>query len=141
MWVSQNVSTDPFYANPENLSSYAAGDIIKWDDVPSVNFVAQGYETPPTTTVSRVLYMSEDINGNPIPVSAFVLLPFATQDDSSSSSSSSSKPLRTVVWTHGTAGITRQCAPSNSKELYYSWEGPFPLVQQGYAVIAPDYAG
>lgn len=133
-WVSQDVATDPFYANPANLSDYAAGDIIKWEDIPSIEFIAQGYDTPPATTLSRVLYMSEDINGNPIPASAFVLLPFTNL-------AGNGKPLRTVVWTHGTAGISRQCAPSNNKELYYNWEGPFPLVQQGYAVIAPDYAG
>ncbi|KAK6814095.1 hypothetical protein RU639_010107 [Aspergillus parasiticus] len=133
-WVSANVSTDPFYTNPANISDYAAGDIVRWEDVPSQQYTTVGYDTPPATTLSRFLYMSEDIDGNPIPASAFLLLPFTNQDGSG-------KPLRTVVWTHGTAGITRQCAPSNNKGLYYEWEGPFALVQQGYAVIAPDYAG
>ncbi|RAQ49616.1 secretory lipase [Aspergillus flavus] len=133
-WVSANVSSDSFYANPVNISDYAAGDIVRWEDVPSQQYTTVGYDTPPATTLSRFLYMSEDIDGNPIPASAFLLLPFTNQDGSG-------KPLRTVVWTHGTAGITRQCAPSNNKGLYYEWEGPFALVQQGYAVIAPDYAG
>ncbi|EIT82261.1 hypothetical protein AO1008_02652 [Aspergillus oryzae 100-8] len=133
-WVSANVSSDSFYANPANISDYAAGDIVRWEDVPSQQYTTVGYDTPPATTLSRFLYMSEDIDGNPIPASAFLLLPFTNQDGSG-------KPLRTVVWTHGTAGITRQCAPSNNKGLYYEWEGPFALVQQGYAVIAPDYAG
>ncbi|KAB8234174.1 hypothetical protein ETB97_007501 [Aspergillus alliaceus] len=133
-WVNPNVSTDPFYTNPTNLSDYAAGEIIRWEDVPSKAFTTIDYETPPATTLSRFLYMTEDIDGNPIPASGFLLLPFTNQDGKS-------KPLRTVVWTHGTAGITRQCAPSNNKKLYYEWEGPFALVQQGYAVIAPDYAG
>ena len=133
-WISQNVSTDPFYANPTNLSSYKAGDIIRWVDIPSTAFIADGYSTPPATSVSRVLYMSEDIDGNPIPASGFVLLPYTNFNGDGA-------PLRTVVWTHGTAGISRQCAPSNFDNLYYSWNGPFMLVQQGYAVLAPDYAG
>ncbi|UZP45064.1 hypothetical protein NXS19_012876 [Fusarium pseudograminearum] len=47
----------------------------------------------------------------------------------------------TLVWTHGTAGGTRQCAPTNHRGLYYEWQAPFELVLQGYVVIAPDYAG
>ena len=133
-WVSQNVSADPFYANPSNLSDYAAGDIIRWEDIPEVNFEPAGYSPPPATSLSRVLYMSEDIDGKPIPASGFVLLPYTNFNGDGT-------PLRTVVWTHGTAGITRQNAPSNNRQLYYSWEGPFAIVQQGYAVIAPDYAG
>ena len=133
-WLSQNVSGDPFYANPTNLSDYQAGDIIRWEDISATAFVTDGYGTPPATSLSRVLYMSEDIDGNQIPASAFVLLPYSNFNGDGA-------PLRTLVWTHGTAGITRQCAPSNFANLYYSWEGPFILVQQGYAVIAPDYAG
>ncbi|KAB8067269.1 Alpha/Beta hydrolase protein [Aspergillus leporis] len=133
-WISPNISADPLYRNPTNLSDYAAGDVVKWEDVPSENYITVSYDTPPATMLSKFLYMSEDISGNPIPASAFLLLPFTNQDGNG-------KPLRTVVWTHGTAGVTRQCAPSNNKRLYYEWEGPFALVQQGYAVIAPDYAG
>ncbi|KAH8425081.1 alpha/beta hydrolase [Aspergillus melleus] len=132
-WVRRNVSADPFYDSPKNLSAYAAGDVVRWEELPPA-IVSKEWSLPPGTTLSRFLYMSEDLNGRPIPVSGFVLLPYANPagDDG---------PLQTVAWAHGTAGGTRQCAPSNHRALYYSWEGPFTLVQQGYAVIAPDYAG
>ncbi|KAI5925650.1 Alpha/Beta hydrolase protein [Camillea tinctor] len=132
-WVSTDVATDPFYANPTNISAYVAGDLVKWEDL-SRDQSAQQWTIPAGMSLSRFFYMSEDIDGNPIPATAFVLIPF-------SNPIGADKPLRTVVWTHGTAGGTRQCAPSNHKTLYYEWEGPFALAQSGFLVIAPDYAG
>ncbi|WZH50013.1 Alpha/Beta hydrolase protein [Fusarium acuminatum] len=132
-WVNQNVTTDDFYSNPKNLSSYSAGDLVKWDEVPS-DQVSKRWTLPGGVTMSRFFYMTEDIDGKPIPATGFVLTPY-------SNPLGKDKPFRTVVWTHGTAGGTRQCAPSNHRALYYEWMGPFALVQQGYVVIAPDYAG
>lgn len=132
-WVNLNITEDPFYSNPANLSAYMVGDIIRWEDLPR-DSLSSNWTLPAGTSLSRFLYMSEDIAGRPIPASAFVILPY-------SNPLGATEPLRTVVWAHGTAGGTRQCAPSNNKVLYYEWEGPFALVQQGYAVIAPDYAG
>ncbi|CAF3545395.1 unnamed protein product [Fusarium graminearum] len=132
-WVNQNVTTDDFYSNPANLSSYSAGDLVKWDDVPS-DQVSSRWTLPGGLSMSRFFYMSEDINGKPIPATGFVIVPYTNP-------LGKDKPFRTVVWTHGTAGGTRQCAPSNHKALYYEWRGPFALSQQGYVVIAPDYTG
>ncbi|RKK93252.1 hypothetical protein BFJ68_g15620 [Fusarium oxysporum] len=61
--------------------------------------------------------------------------------DSFSNPVGKDKPFRTVALTYGTAGLTRQCVPSNHCGVYYEWQGPFALVQQGYVVVAPDYAG
>ncbi|KAI7769400.1 hypothetical protein LZL87_012841 [Fusarium oxysporum] len=132
-WVNQNVSTDDFYSNPKNLSSYSAGDLVKWEDVPS-DQASKRWTLPGGVSMSRFFYISEDIDGKPIPATGFVLTPY-------SNPLGKDEPLRTIVWTHGTAGGTRQCAPSNHRALYYEWAGPFALVQQGYIVIAPDYAG
>ncbi|KAM0546654.1 hypothetical protein ACHAPJ_010792 [Fusarium lateritium] len=132
-WVNINITTDPFYQNPSNISDYEPGDLVKWDDVPQ-DEVTQLWNLPAGMSLSRFLYLSQDINGKPIPATAFALLPYNNpigQD----------KPLRTVAWTHGTAGFGRNCAPTNHKTLYYEWEGPFAIAHQGYAVIAPDYAG
>jgi alpha-beta hydrolase superfamily lysophospholipase len=79
------------------------------------------------------MYMTEDIDRKPIPATAFVLLPY--------NKPCADKPLNTLVWTHGTAGRLRTCAPSNHQNLYYEWQGPYALAQAGYAVIAPDYSG
>ncbi|KAF2626906.1 hypothetical protein BU25DRAFT_470024 [Macroventuria anomochaeta] len=84
-------------------------------------------------SISKFLHMTEDIGRKPIPASAFVLLPYNKPDPN--------KPFNTAVWTHGTAGRIRNCVPSNHKDLYYEWQGPYALSTAGYAVIAPDHAG
>lgn len=74
------------------------------------------------------------LDGTLLPATAFVLTPYYNP-------LGSDRPFPVVVWAHGTAGYTPQCAPSNDKRLQYQWQGPFALAQQGYVVIAPDYAG
>jgi pimeloyl-ACP methyl ester carboxylesterase len=46
-----------------------------------------------------------------------------------------------VAWAHGTSGVFGECAPSHIRNLWYQYSAPFTLALQGYAVIAPDYAG
>ncbi|KAK2011417.1 alpha/beta-hydrolase [Colletotrichum eremochloae] len=131
--VNVDLSIDPFYANPANLSNFAVGDVVKWHDLTG-DQAGKIWSIPAGMSLSRFFYMTEDIDGKPIPATAFVLLPWSNPQGKD-------KPFRTVVWAHGTAGYTRECAPSNNRILYYEWEGPFALAQAGYAVIAPDYAG
>jgi pimeloyl-ACP methyl ester carboxylesterase len=131
-WVSKNVSADEFYSTPANATHAKPGDLLRWEDV-SRAVVNQNFTPPGGMSISRFLYMTEDIDRKPIPASAFVLLPYKKPDPT--------KPLDTLVWTHGTAGRIRNCAPSNHKDLYYEWQGPYALAQAGYAVVAPDYAG
>ena len=33
------------------------------------------------------------------------------------------------------------CAASNFRSLYYNFAAPFPIVLDGYVVVAPDYFG
>jgi pimeloyl-ACP methyl ester carboxylesterase len=131
-WVSKKVPVDEFYSTPANSTGAKPGDLLRWEDLPRA-MVNSNFSIPGGMSLSRYLYMTEDIDRKPIPASAFVLLPYSKPDPS--------KPLNTVVWTHGTAGRIRNCAPSNHKDLYYDWEGPYNLAQAGYAVVAPDYAG
>ncbi|KAK1973765.1 Alpha/Beta hydrolase protein [Colletotrichum cereale] len=131
--VNVDLSNDPFYDNPANLSDYAVGDLVKWQDLTG-NQTARIWTIPAGMSLSRFFYMTEDIDGKPIPATAFALLPWSNPQGKEN-------PFRTVVWAHGTAGYGRECAPTNHRALYYEWEGPFVLAQAGYAVIAPDYAG
>ncbi|KAF3797852.1 hypothetical protein GCG54_00002397 [Colletotrichum gloeosporioides] len=132
-WVNVDVTLDSFYSNPSNLSDYAVGDLVKWQDITATQ-ASKIWTIPAGMSLSRFFYMSEDVDGKPIPATAFALLPWANP-------LGNDKPFRTLAWAHGTAGVQRQCAPTNHKALYYEWEGVFPLAQAGYAVIAPDYAG
>jgi alpha-beta hydrolase superfamily lysophospholipase len=131
-WVSQNVTLETFYSTPANATGAQPGDLLRWEDV-SRQVVNRNFTPPSGMSISRFMYMTEDIDRKPIPATAFVLLPYNKPDPD--------KPLNTLVWTHGTAGRIRNCAPSNHKDLYYEWQGPYALASAGYAVIAPDYAG
>ena len=46
-----------------------------------------------------------------------------------------------VVWAHGTTGVADQCAPSNQPLPAIEKSLILGLLQQGYAVVAPDYEG
>ncbi|KAL4978984.1 Alpha/Beta hydrolase protein [Aspergillus desertorum] len=120
--VHPNVSVDPFYYIPANFSPYAVSDLVKWEDIDSTT-VSTSYWVPAGLSLSRFFYASEDVDGEPLPATGYVL------------------PYRVVVWAHGTSGFTPQCAPSNNKGLQYNWQAPFTRAQQGYVIIAPDYAG
>ena len=132
LWVSKNISAEVFYSTPANATGAKPGDLLRWEDLPR-SMVNRNFTPPAGMSISRFLYMTEDMDRKPIPASAFVLLPYNRLDPD--------KPLNTLVWTHGTAGRIRECAPSNHKDLYYEWQGPYALAAAGYAVIAPDYSG
>ncbi|USP73644.1 uncharacterized protein yc1106_00918 [Curvularia clavata] len=132
-WVSKNISAEAFYNTPANATGAKPGDVLRWEDFPQSVVNTNNWTIPSGMSLSRFLYMTEDIDRKAIPASGFVLLPYSRPDPS--------KPLNTIVWAHGTAGWTRNCAPSNHKDLYYEWQGPYALAQAGYAVVAPDYAG
>ncbi|KAF5643088.1 secretory lipase [Fusarium sp. NRRL 52700] len=131
-WVNQDITTDPFYSTPSNASKYSAGEILKWEKVPAEQAYRR-WTVPAGISLTRFYYMSEDIEGKPIPATGIVLIPYTNPQGK--------KPFRTIVWTHGTAGGTRQCSPSNHRALLYGWTAPFALALAGYVVIAPDYAG
>ncbi|KAF5719490.1 secretory lipase [Fusarium mundagurra] len=131
-WVNQDITTDPFYSTPSNASKYSTGDILKWEKITSEQAYRR-WTVPAGISLIRFFYMSEDIEGKPLPATGMVLIPYSNPQGN--------KPFRTVVWTHGTAGGTRQCSPSNHRALLYGWSAPFALALAGYVVIAPDYAG
>lgn len=131
-WVSPDISTEGFYSVPANASNAKPGDLLRWEDMTD-DELSHNWTIPAGMSLSRFLYMSEDIDSKPIPASGFVVLPYSAVEPNAT--------FRTVAWAHGTAGRIRQCAPSNHKALYYEWEGPLALAQAGYAVIATDYAG
>ncbi|KAF5005483.1 hypothetical protein FDECE_8061 [Fusarium decemcellulare] len=135
LWVSDIVS-DSFYSTPANISAAKPGDILRWQNVPTEQ-LSKNWTIPASLTLYRFMYATEDINNKSIPATGWVLLPYhktlATPNEPGK--------LRTVVWTHGTAGRSRLCSTTNNRGLYYDWKAPFILAESGYAVIAPDYAG
>ncbi|KXS14341.1 alpha/beta-hydrolase [Gonapodya prolifera JEL478] len=131
----ENVFNSTFYATPGNFSSNSSkpGEILKFEKV-SGSDLDKVYAYPPGLTLYRMLYVSKDLTQKPVPASAFILLPYTTKFTGTTE-------MRTVVWTHGTSGITRDCAPSVQRQLYYDFVGLYLIAMKGYAIIAPDYAG
>jgi len=137
LWPQADIANDPFYNTPANATGARPGDLIRWEDVSST-VVANWTGIPGGMSLSRMIYMSEDIDRNPVPVSAFILLPYssATVGDPLGEA-----PFKTIAWAHGTSGNARQCGPSFHRGLNYAWEGPLHFAANGYAVIATDYSG
>jgi alpha-beta hydrolase superfamily lysophospholipase len=135
LWVNDIVS-DPFYTTPANITGAVPGDLLRWEDVPAQQ-LTNNWTIPAGLSLSRFMYVTEDIDNRSIPATAWVLLPF----HGNLPTPGEPGKLRTVVWTHGTAGRSRLCSTTNNKGLYYNWQAPFTLAEAGYAVIAPDYAG
>ncbi|KAL8381427.1 hypothetical protein RB595_005612 [Gaeumannomyces hyphopodioides] len=131
-WATQDFANDPFFTTPANATGARPGDILRWQEIPAAAMRTNFTAVPPGMSLTRFMYVTEDIDRKPIPATAFALLPLSLPE---------SGVFKTTVWTHGTAGRSRHCAPSNQKNLYYGWQAPFLLAAGGHAVIAPDYSG
>lgn len=129
-WATGSVESDEFYSNvPRNASSAPAGSLLKVE----VNVNASEYSLPPDTALSRIMFVSETLNGTKIPTSAYVLWPYAPrlQEDG----------YAVVGWAHSGGGTFGDCGPSHMRNLIQHFASPFTLAMQGYVVVAPDYAG
>lgn len=126
-----SVFDDPFYNAPSNSSDALAGSVLKVERETNTS----RYTIPPTLSLSRFLYQSKTSNGTLVPVSGFLLWPYAAR------AHAGSEGIPVVAWAHGTSGTSPECAPSNVQNLWYHFQGLFILALQGYAVVATDYAG
>ncbi len=127
--VHASVSDDPFYTAPANSTSAPAGALLKVERESNTSL----YTLPPTLSLSRFMYQSETLNGTLVPVSGFILWPYAAHSHQGG--------LPFIAWAHGTSGSSKECAPSNIQNLWYNFQGLYELAIQGYVVVATDYAG
>lgn len=138
-WAGTSVRIDPFYADlPSNWTGLPAGSVLKVEQ----NTNASLYTIAPTLAVSRLLFTTKTFNGSVVPASAYVLWPWLPRGYASSSSNSSDDDdgLPVIAWGHGTSGQSGECAPSHIRTLWYNFM-IFAAATQGFAVVAPDYAG
>ena len=127
------ISADPFYTAPPNSTSAAPGTLLKLEARTDPAL----YTLPPGTALSRLVFQSATLSGAPVPVSAYILWPFAPRANSPAQGGGD----QVVAWAHGTSGQAPDCAPSHLRNLWQHLLAPFPLALQGYVVVAPDYAG
>ena len=129
-WANKcSVLKDDFYAVPESYSGAAPGTLLKVEQKSDTSL----YTLPPATALSRFIYQSRTLNGSLVPVSAYVLWPYSPR--------SSEDGYQVVALSHGTSGVSPDCAPSHIINLWHHYLMPFSLVLQGYVVVATDYAG
>ena len=132
-WATGSVHSDPFYAVPANSSGATPGALLKVQEF--VNTTT--FTVSPNVAMSRFMFQTETFNGSSVPASAFVLWPYNPQQFNMTGVGK----IPMIAWAHGTSGQSAECAPSHIRNLWYQYAGLFELAIQGYAVVAPDYAG
>ncbi len=141
-WAGTSVRLDPFYTDfPSNWTNFPAGSVIKVEQDTNASL----YTIAPALAISRLLFTTKTLNGTVIPASAYVLWPwlprrFDKSDGPGNRDSSGYDGLPVIAWGHGTSGWSGECGPSHIRSLWYQFM-IFTAATQGYAVVAPDYAG
>lgn len=128
-WTAQRQNSlprTPFYDAPSPLPWAPVGALIRAETT-SDYFVAN----KPVKAV-RVLYHSRTSRGRDVAVSGVALVP---QDRPRPAGG-----WHVVVDAHGASGIGVDCAPSLMRDLYHG-DQILRFLEQGYVVVAPDYAG
>ncbi|KAF2007066.1 alpha/beta-hydrolase [Amniculicola lignicola CBS 123094] len=135
---------DDFYSIPASFKpSMKPGTLLRVEAHTNLT----NYTVPAGLTMSRIMYTSQSLNGTIVPASAYVLWPYAPfeytdkcySNHKRGSKSQGKFPL--VAWAHGTSGQFVHCAPSNYRSLQYHFMVPYNIALEGFAVVAPDYAG
>jgi alpha-beta hydrolase superfamily lysophospholipase len=117
---------EAFYRRPSPLPDGPPGTIIRSE-------VIDGFHS--AATAHRVLYKSTGHGGTPTAVSGLILVPHGTPP---------ADGRKVVAYTHGTVGVTSNCAPSlvtNPEQQPLLLEGGPELLAAGYVVAATDYQG
>lgn len=124
------VSDDSFYQLSDVKVDAPPGTPLKVEAETNTT----SYNLPPAVALSRIIYQSRSLNDSVVPASAYILWPHnpRLQPDGK-------HPV--VAWAHGTNGFYSNAAPSHLKSFSQHWLAPYPLVLQGYVVVATDYAG
>ena len=125
-----------FYENVGDVSQRPVGSLIRKESIAA----------PAGAVAWRVMYVSERWDGKHVAASGMVVAPRQP--------AATARPV--VAWAHGTTGAARGCAPSlapnparelmqrgGADQLVIDVGIPFlsDWIAQGYAVVAPDYAG
>jgi acetyl esterase/lipase len=114
---------DAFYEPPVPLPAGKPGDVLRSEPV------ADG---PEGARSWRILYRSTGMKGEPVAVSAMLVVPDGPAPEGGRD---------VVAWAHPTTGVVQDCAPS----LQNSWKKTIPgldeMVKAGWVVVATDYPG
>lgn len=115
---------DDFYAVPPSLVSGPPGSLVRLQGRPDIE-VTRSFAW-------RILYRSVSFTGQPIVVSATVLVPFGAPP---------AEGWPVIAWAHGTTGIVPKCGPSKLPDPLIRIPGINQAITSRYVVIATDYPG
>jgi acetyl esterase/lipase len=120
--ATRNPSVGEFYDPPDDVGA-EPGAILRsepFDD-----------GLPPGSRGWKVLYASTDPDGDPIAVSGLVIAPARPAPGA--------HPV--LAWSHGTIGIARPCAPSNTDRPLSGIPDMSGALAQGWVIALTDYPG
>jgi acetyl esterase/lipase len=113
-----------FYDVPSEMLAGPPGSIIRTQVLPGAPWGAEA---------ARLLYRSTGLAGEPIAVSAVIVVPTKPPPPDG-------PPI--VAWAHPTTGVARKCAPSLLLDAVMpTITGLAAMVERGYVVVATDYPG
>ncbi len=122
LFFTRNPDPDAFYDPPQDLSA-PPGTILRSEPF--------DHGLPAGSKGWRILYVSTDEHGDHIAVSGLVIAPIAR----------SSRPRPVLAWAHGTLGLARSCAPSNTEKPLASIPDLRGAVAAGWVITLTDYPG
>ncbi len=112
-----------FYTPPQLLPQDKPGTIIRREALLS--------SLPEGAQAWRVMYLSTDLEGQPIAVTGTVVAPVGT----------SVKPHKIIAWAHGTTGIRPECGVSHTSNPYQQTPAIERMLAAGFVVTITDYPG
>jgi acetyl esterase/lipase len=120
--ATRNPEPGEFYTPPDDLTA-PAGTILR----------SEPFTTgiPSDAEAWKILYVSTDEHDQPIAVSGLVVAPRDLPPG----------PRPVLAWAHGTTGIARPCAPSNSGDPLAGIPDMTGPLDQGWIVTLTDYPG
>lgn len=121
-WATRNPEPGAFYTPPDDRDA-ALGTILR-----SEPFTAG---IPAGAGAWKVLYVSTDEHDDPLAVSGLIIAP----------SDAGPGPHPVLAWSHGTSGIARPCAPSNTPEPLKGVPDMTGPLDQGWVIALTDYPG
>ncbi|KAL9629498.1 MAG: hypothetical protein Q9164_006856 [Protoblastenia rupestris] len=124
-----SVANDSFYSVPPASANASAGTLLKLEEETNTTL----YTLAPNLALSHFMYQSKTSQGTLVPVSAYILWPYAARPHDGG--------YPVVAWSHGTSDSSPECAPSNTQNLWHHFQAPYQLALLGYVVVATDYAG
>jgi alpha-beta hydrolase superfamily lysophospholipase len=114
---------DAFYQQPAGAADGKPGSLVRSAPLVGAPFGSRAW---------RIMYRSRDLNGSPIVVTGTVITPLGI---------ASSAGRTVLAWGHPTTGTAASCAPSRSFDPFIGIEGLRMMLDRGYTVVAPDFAG